>query len=279
MESGMKKLFLCGLMLFAFSFLTELKAQDTENNQNSVQKNTEKVVEETTQTMAKQYGLDEEQTKALKLLNAKRAKDLAQVDSSYDAKTANAAQKAEVKKIKAEIQSNYDTMLKDLFSDKQYQKYLEDEASKKEQIKGNVNWMANAVTRMLGENNINLLGWNGNVSDSLSIAQKETDKMVKKYKLDKTQEEKLLALNIAEVSAEIAERRNISLDNATPTEMAEKSQDFVASARRRSSNYERYLKEILDEKQYKKYTNSKKAQETRNQRFNGFGGFGGPPMF
>ncbi|MFA6820470.1 MAG: hypothetical protein WCR53_08010 [Bacteroidaceae bacterium] len=275
----MKKLFLCGLMLFAFSFLTELKAQDTENNQNSVQKNTEKVVEETTQTMAKQYGLDEEQTKALKLLNAKRAKDLAQVDSSYDAKTANAAQKAEVKKIKAEIQSNYDTMLKDLFSDKQYQKYLEDEASKKEQIKGNVNWMANAVTRMLGENNINLLGWNGNVSDSLSIAQKETDKMVKKYKLDKTQEEKLLALNIAEVSAEIAERRNISLDNATPTEMAEKSQDFVASARRRSSNYERYLKEILDEKQYKKYTNSKKAQETRNQRFNGFGGFGGPPMF
>jgi hypothetical protein len=170
-------------------------------------------------------------------------------------------------------------MLKDLFSDKQYQKYLEDEASKKEQIKGNVNWMANAVTRMLGENNINLLGWNGNVSDSLSIAQKETDKMVKKYKLDKTQEEKLLALNIAEVSAEIAERRNISLDNATPTEMAEKSQDFVASARRRSSNYERYLKEILDEKQYKKYTNSKKAQETRNQRFNGFGGFGGPPMF
>jgi hypothetical protein len=279
MKSGMKKLFLCGLMLFAFSFLTELKAQDTENNQNSVQKNTEKVVEETTQTMAKQYGLDEEQTKALKLLNAKRAKDLAQVDSSYDAKTANAAQKAEVKKIKAEIQSNYDTMLKDLFSDKQYQKYLEDEASKKEQIKGNVNWMANAVTRMLGENNINLLGWNGNVSDSLSIAQKETDKMVKKYKLDKTQEEKLLALNIAEVSAEIAERRNISLDNATPTEMAEKSQDFVASARRRSSNYERYLKEILDEKQYKKYTNSKKAQETRNQRFNGFGGFGGPPMF
>ncbi|MDD4759774.1 MAG: hypothetical protein PHU66_03030 [Bacteroidaceae bacterium] len=275
----MKKLFLCGLMLFAFSFLTELKAQDTENNQNSVQKNTEKVVEETTQTMAKQYGLDEEQTKALKLLNAKRAKDFAQVDSSYDAKTANAAQKAEVKKIKAEIQSNYDTMLKDLFSDKQYQKYLEDEASKKEQIKGNVNWMANAVTRMLGENNINLLGWNGNVSDSLSIAQKETDKMVKKYKLDKTQEEKLLALNIAEVSAEIAERRNISLDNATPTEMAEKSQDFVASARRRSSNYERYLKEILDEKQYKKYTNSKKAQETRNQRFNGFGGFGGPPMF
>lgn len=275
----MKKLFLCGLMLFAFSFLTELKAQDTENNQNSVQKNTEKVVEETTQTMAKQYGLDEEQTKALKLLNAKRAKDLAQVDSSYDVKTANAAQKAEVKKIKAEIQANYDAMLKDLFSDKQYQKYLENEASQKEQIKGNVNWMANAVTRMLGENNINLLGWNGNVSDSLSIAQTETEKMVKKYRLDKTQEEKLLALNIAEVSAEIAERRNVSLDNATPTEMAEKSQDFVASARRRSSNYEHYLKEILDEKQYKKYTNSKKAQETRNQRFNGFGGFGGPPMF
>jgi len=275
----MKKLFLLSMMLLAFSFSVKLEAQEAGNSQSTVQKETEKQVEETTKTMSKQYGLNEDQTNALRLLNAKRAKDLAEVDSSYDIKTANALQKAEVKKIKAEIQANYDAMLKDLFSEKQYQKYLEDVASQKEQISGSVNWMANIVTRMLGENNVNVLGWNGNISDSLSIAQKETDKMVKKYKLDKTQEEKLQALNIAEVSAEIAERRNISLDNATPTEMAEKSQDFIASAKRRSSNYERYLKEILDEKQYKKYTNSRKVQETRNQRFGGFGGFGGPPMF
>jgi hypothetical protein len=275
----MKKIFLLGMLLLAVGFSTKVKAQESASSQTSVQKEVDKQIEETTKTMAKQYGLNEEQTNALKLLNIKRAKDLAEVDSSYNAKTANAAQKAEVKKIKAEIQANYDSMLKDLFSEKQYQKYLEDESSQKEQIKGNVNWMANMATRLLGENNVNILGWNGNVSDSLSIAQKETDKMVKKYKLDKTQTEKLLALNIAEVSAEIAERRNISLDNASPTEMAEKSQDFVASAKRRSGNYERYLKEILDEKQYKKYTNSKKAQQTQNQRFGGFGGFGGPPMF
>jgi hypothetical protein len=275
----MKKIFLLGMLLLAVGFSTKVKAQESASSQTSVQKEVDKQIEETTKTMAKQYGLNEEQTNALKLLNIKRAKDLAEVDSSYNAKTANAAQKAEVKKIKAEIQANYDSMLKDLFSEKQYQKYLEDESSQKEQIKGNVNWMANMATRLLGENNVNILGWNGNVSDSLSIAQKETDKMVKKYKLDKTQTEKLLALNIAEVSAEIAERRNISLDNASPSEMAEKSQDFVASAKRRSSNYERYLKEILDEKQYKKYTNSKKAQQTQNQRFGGFGGFGGPPMF
>lgn len=275
----MKKIFLLGMLLLAVGFSTKVKAQESASSQTSVQKEVDKQIEETTKTMAKQYGLNEEQTNALKLLNIKRAKDLAEVDSSYNAKTANAAQKAEVKKIKAEIQANYDSMLKDLFSEKQYQKYLEDESSQKEQIKGNVNWMANMATRLLGENNVNILGWNGNVSDSLSIAQKETDKMVKKYKLDKTQTEKLLALNIAEVSAEIAERRNISLDNASPSEMAEKSQDFVASAKRRSGNYERYLKEILDEKQYKKYTNSKKAQQTQNQRFGGFGGFGGPPMF
>ena len=275
----MKKIFLLGMLLLAVGFSTKVKAQESASSQTSVQKEVDKQIEETTKTMAKQYGLNEEQTNALKLLNIKRAKDLAEVDSSYNAKTANAAQKAEVKKIKAEIQANYDSMLKDLFSEKQYQKYLEDESSQKEQIKGNVNWMANMATRLLGESNVNILGWNGNVSDSLSIAQKETDKMVKKYKLDKTQTEKLLALNIAEVSAEIAERRNISLDNASPSEMAEKSQDFVASAKRRSSNYERYLKEILDEKQYKKYTNSKKAQQTQNQRFGGFGGFGGPPMF
>lgn len=275
----MKKIFLLGMLLLAVGFSTKVKAQESASSQTSVQKEVDKQIEETTKTMAKQYGLNEEQTNALKLLNTKRAKDLAEVDSSYNAKTANAAQKAEVKKIKAEIQANYDSMLKDLFSEKQYQKYLEDESSQKEQIKGNVNWMANMATRLLGESNVNILGWNGNVSDSLSIAQKETDKMVKKYKLDKTQTEKLLALNIAEVSAEIAERRNISLDNASPSEMAEKSQDFVASAKRRSGNYERYLKEILDEKQYKKYTNSKKAQQTQNQRFGGFGGFGGPPMF
>ena len=34
-------------------------------------------------------------------------------------------------------------------------------------------------------------------------------------------------------------------------------------AKKRSANYERYLKEIFTEEQYKKYTNVKKAQQTR----------------
>lgn len=266
----MKKLILSLLMLVIGGALSTTSA-DTETTD---EKKTD-AIEELTKSMAKQYDLNEEQTKALQLLNAKRAKDLAEVDSACDIKTANAAQKAEIKKIKTEIQTNYDTMLKDLFSEKQYQKYQEYMDSQKEQLNGGVNWMANVAMRMSGSNYVNLVGWTSNTSDSLTIAKNETKKMVRKYKLDKEQEEKVLALNIAEVSAEIAERRNVSLDNVKATEMAEMSQNFIAMAKRRTSNYERYLKEILDEKQYKKYTNAKKLQQSRSSRF---GGFIGPPM-
>ena len=235
-----------------------------------------KAVEELTKTMTKQYSLNSDQAEAVKQLNLKRVKDLAAIDAAIDITKANAAQKAEIKKMKAEVQTSYDNMIKDLFSEKQYEKYLADEAEKKEKIKGNVNWMANIATRMLGENNINLMGWNSEVSDSLKIAQEATDRMVRKYKLDKEQQEKLLALNIAEVSAEIAERRNITLDDVSEMERTEKAQEFAKQAKTRSANYERYLKEILTEDQYKKYTNSKKAKQSRDQRFGGFG-FGGPP--
>lgn len=235
-----------------------------------------KMVEDITKTMVKQYGLNSEQADALRQLNLKRMKDIAAIDAAMDIRKANAAQKAEIKKMKAEVQSQYDSIIKDLFSEKQYEKYMADEAEKKERIKGNVNWMANIATRMLGEKNINLLGWNSNVADSLKIAQEATNRMARKYKLDKEQQEKLLALNIAEVSAEIAERRNITLDDVSEMERAEKAKEFAKQARTRSANYERYLKGILTEDQYKKYSNSKKAQQSREQRFGGFG-FGGPP--
>ena len=216
-----------------------------------------------TAEMVKRYTLDEGQAAALQALNLSRLQSLAEIDAAIDLKKANAAQKAEIKKMKAEVQAGYNSVIKDILSEKQYAKYLEDEEKNKETIKGNVNWLANIASRELGENNVNLLGWNGNISDSLKIATEATDKLAKKYKLSAEQREKLLALNIAEVSAEIAERRSVTLEDATPTEMAEKTQEFIALAKKRSANYERYLKEIFTEEQYKKYTNVKKAQQTR----------------
>ena len=216
-----------------------------------------------TAEMVKRYNLDEGQAAALQALNLSRLQSLAEIDAAIDLKKANAAQKAEIKKMKAEVQAGYNSVIKDILSEKQYAKYLEDEENNKETIKGNVNWLANIASRELGENNVNLLGWNGNISDSLKIATEATDKLAKKYKLSDEQREKLLALNIAEVSAEIAERRSVTLEDATPTEMAEKTQEFIALAKKRSANYERYLKEIFTEEQYKKYTNVKKAQQTR----------------
>ena len=216
-----------------------------------------------TAEMVKRYNLDEGQAAALQALNLSRLQSLAEIDAAIDLKKANAAQKAEIKKMKAEVQAGYNSVIKDILSEKQYAKYLEDEEKNKETIKCNVNWLANIASRELGENNVNLLGWNGNISDSLKIATEATDKLAKKYKLSDEQREKLLALNIAEVSAEIAERRSVTLEDATPTEMAEKTQEFIALAKKRSANYERYLKEIFTEEQYKKYTNVKKAQQTR----------------
>ena len=216
-----------------------------------------------TAEMVKRYNLDEGQAAALQALNLNRLQSLAEIDAAIDLKKANAAQKAEIKKMKAEVQAGYNSVIKDIPSEKQYAKYLEDEEKNKETIKGNVNWLANIASRELGENNVNLLGWNGNISDSLKIATEATDKLAKKYKLSDEQREKLLALNIAEVSAENAERRSVTLEDATPTEMAEKTQEFIALAKKRSANYERYLKEIFTEEQYKKYTNVKKAQQTR----------------
>ena len=216
-----------------------------------------------TAEMVKRYNLDEGQAAALQALNLSRLQSLAEIDAAIDLKKANAAQKAEIKKMKAEVQAGYNSVIKDILSEKQYAKYLEDEEKNKETIKGNVNWLANIASRELGENNVNLLGWNGNISDSLKIATEATDKLAKKYKLSDEQREKLLALNIAEVSAEIAERRSVTLEDATPTEMAEKTQEFIALAKKRSANYERYLKEIFTEEQYKKYTYVKKAQQTR----------------
>ena len=216
-----------------------------------------------TAEMVKRYNLDEGQAAALQALNLSRLQSLAEIDAAIDLKKANAAQKAEIKKMKAEVQAGYNSVIKDILSEEQYAEYLEDEEKNKETIKGNVNWLANIASRELGENNVNLLGWNGNISDSLKIATEATDKLAKKYNLSDEQREKLLALNIAEVSAEIAERRSVTLEDATPTEMAEKTQEFIALAKKRSANYERYLKEIFTEEQYKKYTNVKKAQQTR----------------
>ena len=95
--------------------------------------------------------------------------------------------------------------------------------------------------------------------------------MVKQYKLTDSQSEKLLALNIAEVQAEIAECRAI----AKGTNMGE----ITEAAKKRTSNYERYLKGILTEKQFNKYIKVKKAQFTLRQSRRGPGGLGGPRIW
>ncbi|MBQ8097914.1 MAG: DUF4890 domain-containing protein [Bacteroidaceae bacterium] len=273
----MRKLALTLLFTFTLCFTVESRAQETESAQTvTLTKDQEKEIEELTKSMIKTYGLNAEQATALRSLNEVRVQQLAAIDAAVPS-GANAAQKTEVKKMKSEIQKEYDATIKDLFSEKQYQKYLEEEAKKKEQIKGDVNWLANFATRRLGADNVNLMGWNGNVEDSLKIAQEATDKLVKKYKLNDEQKEKLLALNIAEVSAELAERRSVNLQDATATERAEQGEEFLQLAKRRSANYDRYLKEILTEEQYKKYSNTKKAQQSRSQRWGG--GWGGSRMW
>lgn len=263
----MKKLFLICLLFLTGSFATSIVAQNATSDEETTKtaKNIEKEAEELTKKMTKAYKLTEDQASTLMMLNKKRAEDLAQIDSMFSDKTLSAKEaKAELIKLRQEIQANYQSMIKDIFNEKQYAKYLEDEEENREKIQGNVNWMFNMAANRNGASNVNLLGWNGDVADSLKIAQEATDRLVRKYKLTAEQTEKVLALNIAEISAEIAERRNVNLDGLNPTEWAEKQQEIQTMAKRRSDNYERYLKEIMTEEQYKKYTNGKKARESRN---------------
>ena len=107
-----------------------------------------------TAEMVKRYNLDEGQAAALQALNLSRLQSLAEIDAAIDLKKANAAQKAEIKKMKAEVQAGYNSVIKDILSEKQYAKYLEDEEKNKETIKGNVNWLANIASRELAENNV-----------------------------------------------------------------------------------------------------------------------------
>lgn len=265
-----------GLALFFMAGAPMLKAQTATAapQADAATPQQQKEAEEITQEMVKRYDLNEEQRQAFLLLNLKRVRALAALRAGYDETKATAEQKAKMKAAIAAEQKRYDYVAKELMSDKQYEKYQSRLAKEREEAaeKSGENNIAAFGPMVMGENTTNLLGWGAQVADSMKIAQRETTKMVKKYKLSAEQEEKLLALNIAEVQAEIAERRAIAKGAADMAEMTE-------AAKKRTANYERYLKGIFTEEQYKKYTKAQKAQLSRRQNWRGPGGFGGPRMW
>jgi len=224
------------------------------------------VAQKITQSMTKRYDLNEEQAQAVLLLNTKREKAFSAILKDFDAANSTEEQRKAIKLKKLAEQQRYDAILKELLSDKQFEKYQTDELKKQAAADANdgdnklSDWGPRVVN---GENIVNLLGWGAILSDSTKIAKRETDKMVKKYKLDEKQAEKLLALNTAEVLAEMVERKEMIKEDMD----SEKTKALSEAAQERSDRYHEYLKNILTEEQFKKYMNSRKAQDARRQNF------------
>lgn len=260
----MKRTILISLALLLGCTFTTASAQNEEATPEQT-----KEAQTITKQMVKKYDLNKEQEEAFLLLNTKRVKALAKMKEGYDESKATAEQKAQMKARLNEEQTRYNSIVKELLSDKQYEKYKEQQAKEQAEAaeKSGEGKLSAWGPMVPGQSTVNLLGFGAQAADSLKIAQRQTDKMVRKYKLDQAQSEKLLALNLAEVQAEMDERRALAKGGLTQEQRGE----LTESAQKRSENYERYLKEIFTEAQYKKYTNAKKAQQSSRQRF------GGPP--
>lgn len=264
----MKKIFIIITLFFAGISLFQSHA-----NASSVKANAEQAedsitvqAQKVTQSMTKRYDLNEEQAQAVMMLNIKREKAFAAIMKDFDAANSTEAQRKEIKIKKLAEQKRYDAILKELLSDKQYERYQTDELRKQAEADANDgdNKISEWGPRVVGgENIVNLLGWGALMSDSTKIATRETEKMVKKYKLDEKQAEKLLALNTAEVLAEIIERKEMTKGDMN----LEKTKALSEAAQERSDRYHQYLKTIFNEEQYKKYMNMRKAQDARRQNF------------
>ena len=271
----MNKIVVCGFFLLSLTLSLKQKAQvvNISSEAGAATPDQRKEAEDITKKMAKKYDLNDEQRTAFLMLNLKRVRSIAALRAGYDGSKATIEQKTKMKEALEEEQKRYDYVAKELMSDKQYAKYQAQIAKEREaaENKSGEKKIADFGPIVIGENTTNILGWGAQIDDTLKIAVRQTDKMVKQYKLTDSQSEKLLALNIAEVQAEIAERRAI----AKGTNMGE----ITEAAKKRTSNYERYLKGILTEKQFNKYIKVKKAQVTLRQSRRGPGGLGGPRIW
>ena len=229
----MKQLLLTALALLMWIGITPVAMAQT--GADEAAKELVKRAEERTAEMTKRYDLNKEQQAAFLRLNTKYERDLEALRKDYNDSTATDEAKTTMKEAVRELEDQFDEMAQNLLSDKQWGKYQLDREKQR----------AQAV-------------------DSVKIAQKHTDTMAKKYKLTDEQKEKLLALNQAEVKAEMDERRAMA-KGIKQEDMKELSE----AAKTRSENYEKYLKTILTEEQFKKYQNSRKAQQSRRQNWGG----------
>lgn len=258
------------ILLPAFALLMWMSLTPAASAQNEPKEPASELVkraEQRTAEMTKRYDLNKEQQDAFLRLNKKFERDLEALKKDYNDSTATDEEKVAMKEAVRELEDQFDEMAQNLLSDKQWGKYQLDREQQRadEAASDSHNQMTAWGPSAPGQNLINLLGWNPQAIDSLKIAQKHTDTMAKKYKLTPEQKERLLALNQAEVKAEMDERRAMA-KGIKQEDMKELSD----AAKTRSENYERFLKTILTEEQFKKYQNSRKAQQSRRQ------GWGGP---
>ena len=260
----MKQLLLNALALLMWIGITPVATAQT--GADEAAKELVKRAEERTAEMTKRYDLNKEQQAAFLRLNTKYERDLEALRKDYNDSTATDEAKTTMKEAVRELEDQFDEMAQNLLSDKQWGKYqLNREKQRAEEAANDENNKMTAWGPMApGQNLVNLLGWNPQAVDSVKIAQKHTDTMAKKYKLTDEQKEKLLALNQAEVKAEMDERRAMA-KGIKQEDMKELSE----AAKTRSENYEKYLKTILTEEQFKKYQNSRKAQQSRRQNWGG----------
>ena len=263
-KENMKQLLLTALALLMWIGITPVAMAQT--GADEAAKELVKRAEERTAEMTKRYDLNKEQQAAFLRLNTKYERDLEALHKDYNDSTATDEAKTTMKEAVRELEDQFDEMAQNLLSDKQWGKYqLDREKQRAEEAANDENNKMTAWGPMApGQNLVNLLGWNPQAVDSVKIAQKHTDTMAKKYKLTDEQKEKLLALNQAEVKAEMDERRAMAKGIKQ-----EDMQELSEAAKTRSENYEKYLKTILTEEQFKKYQNSRKAQQSRRQNWGG----------
>lgn len=225
--------------------------------------------------MVKSYKLDDGQKEAVSRLNDNYRSRMTELLSNYDEQLATSEDKAQLKAARDMEQKRYNLVMQEILSEKQYEKFEVD--IKAAVAARDARKMSRRGISMPGQTYIDLLGDNPIIPDTIEFVETLTKKMVKKYKLDDEQARKLQALNLAEVRAEVDERVELATIDRRNFN-SDKMQELMEAAAQRTENYKNYLKEIMTEEQYKKYTNVQSAQANQQQN-RGPGGFGGgrPP--
>lgn len=225
--------------------------------------------------MVKTYKLDDSQKQAVEQLNENYRSRMTELLSGYDESLATSEDQAQMRAAREIEQKRYNLVMKEIMSEKQYTKFEED--IKELMAAANARKISRRPISMPGQDYIDLLGTDPVIPDTAEFVDELTKKMVKKYKLDDTQAQKLNALNLAEIRAEVDEREELAKLSRRDMNMT-KMQELMEVAEVRTENYKRYLQEIMTEEQYTKYTNAQKLQQNKQQnRMMGGPGGGGPP--